>query len=80
MRDHRAPAQARVLSIIASSQTPPSMVELAGRSVSGPRPLTPQVDAMRQAELVSHRIDPHNRHSRCRISLITASSLKSLRA
>jgi hypothetical protein len=58
MQDDRAPAQARVLSIIASSQTPPRMAELAVRSVSGPRPLTPQVDAMQQAELVSHRIDP----------------------
>jgi len=74
MQDHRAPAQAQVLSIIASSQTLPRMAELAGRSVSRPRPLTPQVDAMQQAELVGHRIDPHNRHSRCRISPITASS------
>jgi DNA-binding MarR family transcriptional regulator len=57
------PAQVRVLSLIARSQTPPRMTELADQLGVVPRAVTPLVDALERADLVRRRVDPGNRRS-----------------
>ncbi|MFF4778650.1 MarR family winged helix-turn-helix transcriptional regulator [Microtetraspora fusca] len=57
------PAQAQVLSLVARSQTPPRMAELAEQLGVVPRAVTPLVDALERADLVHRRIDPRNRRS-----------------
>ncbi len=57
------PAQERALRIIARSQEPPRMTELAGHLGIVPRSVTTVIDALEQAGLVRREIDPQNRRA-----------------
>jgi DNA-binding MarR family transcriptional regulator len=57
------PAQERALRVIARSDEPLRMTELAGRLGIVPRSLTTVIDALEEAGLVRREIDPRNRRA-----------------
>ena len=57
------PAQERAMRLIARSDEPPRMTELAERLGIVPRSLTTVIDALEEAGLVSREIDPRNRRA-----------------
>jgi DNA-binding MarR family transcriptional regulator len=57
------PAQGRVLGVLADSPEPLRMKELAAILGVVPRAVTPQIDVLEQAGLVSRRIPPDDRRS-----------------
>lgn len=57
------PAQERALRMIARSDEPPRMTELADRLGIVPRSLTTVIDALEEAGLVRREIDPRNRRA-----------------
>ena len=57
------PAQERALRIIARSQEPPRMTELADHLGIVPRSVTTVIDALEQAGLVRREVDPRNRRA-----------------
>ena len=57
------PAQERAMRLIARSDDPPRMTELAERLGIVPRSLTTVIDALEEDGLVSREIDPRNRRA-----------------
>src|SRR5579859_3696538 len=57
------PAQERALRVIARSEEPPRMTELADQLGIVPRSLTGVIDSLEQAGLVRREIDPRNRRA-----------------
>jgi DNA-binding MarR family transcriptional regulator len=57
------PAQERALRMIARSEDPPRMTELADHLGIVPRSVTTVIDALEEAGLVRREIDSHNRRA-----------------
>jgi DNA-binding MarR family transcriptional regulator len=57
------PAQERALRVIARSEEPPRMTELADQLGIVPRSLTGVIDSLEKAGLVRREIDPRNRRA-----------------
>ncbi|MEU7990902.1 MarR family transcriptional regulator [Streptosporangium canum] len=58
-----SPGQARALRVIADTEPPLKMVQLAERLRIVPRSVTPVVDALEEAGLVRREVDPASRRS-----------------
>lgn len=58
-----SPGQARALRVIAETDPPLKMVQLADHLRIAPRSVTPVIDALEEAGLVRREVDPANRRS-----------------